>query len=273
MTDEPLSGAHFALYRSVAGIDGEVKDLYPIPGCEDLVSGSDGVIPKIDNTLAPGKYYLTEISPPANHDAHEEDIIFTIAANGVVSVDSVGDSEYLTVKGTTECNYIIKVPNELNLPIGLTITKTVTGSFGDKTKDFTFTLDVKDADPEDEYSWSKNGVPQAESLCDNSTFTLRHGDSVKIMLPVNSTVTITEISQNYSTSFKLNDTAASVGNTKTFLLAEESTLAVTNNLDAIIPTGVFHTAVGMAVFILTAFCLLAFPVILRRIHKNKGLTA
>ncbi|WP_399552669.1 SpaA isopeptide-forming pilin-related protein [uncultured Ruminococcus sp.] len=273
VTDEPLSGAHFALYRSVAGIDGEVKDLYPIPGCEDLVSGSDGVIPKIDNTLAPGKYYLTEISPPANHDAHEEDIIFTIAANGVVSVDSVGDSEYLTVKGTTECNYIIKVPNELNLPIGLTITKTVTGSFGDKTKDFTFTLDVKDADPEDEYSWSKNGVPQAEPLCDNSTFTLRHGDSVKIMLPVNSTVTITEISQNYSTSFKLNDTAVTVGNTKTFLLAEESIIAVTNNLDAIIPTGVFHTAVGMAVFILTAFCLLAFPVILRRIHKNKGLTA
>lgn len=273
VTDEPLNGAHFALYRSVAGIDGEVKDLYPIPGCEDLVSGSDGVIPKIDNTLAPGKYYLTEIIPPANHDAHEEDIIFTVAANGVVSIDSVGDSGYLTVEGTTECNYIIKVPNELNLPIGLTITKTVTGSFGDKTKDFTFTLDVKDADPEDEYSWSKNGVPQAESLCDNSTFTLRHGDSVKIMLPVNSTVTITEISQNYSTSFKLNDTAVTVGNTKTFLLAEESIIAVTNNLDAIIPTGVFHTAVGMAVFILTAFCLLAFPVILRRIHKNKGLTA
>ena len=61
--------------------------------------------------------------------------------------------------------------------------------------------------------------------------------------------------------------------TETFLLAEESIIAVTNNLDAIIPTGVFHTAVGMAVFILTAFCLLAFPVILRRIHKNKGLTA
>ena len=76
-----------------------------------------------------------------------------------------------------------------------------------------------------------------------------------------------------STSFKLNDTAVTVGNTKTFLLAEESIIAVTNNLDAIIPTGVFHTAVGMAVFILTAFCLLAFPVILRRIHKNKGLTA
>lgn len=174
---------------------------------------------------------------------------------------------------STSVPHIIKVPNELNLPIGLTITKTVTGSFGDKTKDFTFTLDVKDADPEDEYSWSKNGVPQAEPLCDNSTFTLRHGDSVKIMLPVNSTVTITEISQNYSTSFKLNDTAVTVGNTKTFLLAEESIIAVTNNLDAIIPTGVFHTAVGMAVFILTAFCLLAFPVILRRIHKNKGLTA
>ena len=78
------------------------------------------------------------------------------------------------------------------------------------------------------------------------------------------------VTYHYGTSFKLNDTAASVGNTKTFTLSGDSTLAVTNNLDAVIPTGVFHTAVGIAIIILAAFCLLAIPVILKRTQKIKG---
>ena len=230
----------------------------------------NGVIPGIDNTLAPGKYYLTEVTPPDGHDANEDDIIFTVFANGVVAIDSVGHSGYLSVEGTTECNYILRVPNSPNRPVELTITKTVTGAFGDKTKEFTFTLNVENAEPSDEYAWSKNGVPQAEPLRGNSTFTLRHGESVKITLPIFRRITITESNENYSTSFKLNDTAASVGNTKTFTLSGDSTLAVTNNLDAVIPTGVFHTAVGIAIIILAAFCLLAIPVILKRTQKIKG---
>ena len=197
MTDEPLSGAHFALYRSVDGIGGAMKDIYPIPGYEDLVSGADGVIPKIDNTLAPGKYYLTELSPPADHDAHEEDIVFTVSANGVVVIDSAGHSGYLTVEGTNECNYILRVPNATNRPVELTVTKTVTGSFGDKTKEFVFTLTVEGAEDTDEYPWSKNGIPQAEPLRSNAVFTLRHGDSVKIQLPIHKTITIHENNQDY----------------------------------------------------------------------------
>lgn len=270
VTNEPLSGAHFALYRSVDGIGGAIKDLYPIPGYEDLVSDANGVIPKIDNTLAPGKYYLTELSPPVDHDAHDEDIVFTVYANGVVSIDSEGDSSYLTVEGTTECNYILKVPNAPNRPVELTITKTVTGSFGDKTKEFTFTLSVEDAETTDEYPWSKNGIPQTGPLSNNATFTLKHGDSVKITLPIDKNITIRENNQNYSTSFKLNDTAATVGNTKTIHLSEDSTLAVHNHLDAVIPTGVFFTEIGIAVMLMAAFCLLVIPVILRRTHIRKG---
>ena len=269
VTGEALEGAHFALYRSVGGIDGAVKDLYPITGYEDLVSDANGVIPKIDNTLAPGKYYLTETSPPADHDAHEEDIVFTVYANGVISIDSAGHSGYLTVEGTTECHYILRVPNTPNRPIELTITKTVTGSFGDKTKDFTFRLNVEGAEATDEYSWSKNGVPQANPLHSNATFTLRHGDTVKIMLPVHTDITISENNLDYSTRFRFNDTPASAGNTKTFRLIEDSTLAVTNHLDAVIPTGVFYAEVGIAMMIFAAICLLAIPIILKRAHKTK----
>ena len=70
----------------------------------------------------------------------------------------------------------------------------------------------------------------------------------------------------------LNNTAATPGNIKTFLLSEESTLAVANHLDAVIPTGVFHTAVGMEILIMAVFFLLVFFAVLRRTYK-KRLTA
>ena len=49
--------------------------------------------------------------------------------------------------------------------------------------------------------------------------------------------------------------AETVGNTKTFRLFNESVLAVTNHLDAVIPTGVFHTGVDTEIFIMAGFCL------------------
>ena len=273
VTDEVLSGAHFALYRSVNGIDGSVKDLEPIPDYTDLVTDENGVIPKIDRTLPSGQYYLTEISPPPDHDAHKEDIIFTVFPNGIISIDSIGHSEYLTIEGTDECHYLLKIPNALQQPVELTITKTVTGAFGDKTKDFTFILSVEDAEPADEYFWSKNDIPQDEPLHNNAAFTLKHGDSVKIMLPVNADITVREYNEDYTTSFRLNDTPSTAGNIKTFLLSEDSTLTVTNHLRAVIPTGVFHTAAGTSIFIMAAFFLVVFIVILIRIHHRKGLTA
>ena len=269
VTGEALSNAHFALYRSVNGIDGAVKDLEPIPGYADLVTDSNGIIPKIDKTLEPGKYYLTETIPPPEHDAHEEDIIFTVFGNGMIHIDSIEHGDYLTIEGTDECHCIFRIENERSRPIELIITKTVTGNLGDKTKEFTFTLNVEDAENTDEYTWSKNDIPQAEPLHNNEVFTLRHGDKVKVMLPVNADVTVTENNQNYSTSFKLNDTVETVGNTKTFLLYEESTLAVTNHLDAVIPTGIFNTKIGIEVFIMTAFFLLVFLVVLGRTHIIK----
>ena len=263
LTGEVLRGAHFALYRSVNGIDGAVKDLNPIPGYEDLVSDSNGVIPKIDKTLEPGKYYLTETIPPPNHDAHEEDIIFTVFRNGIIHIDSIEHGDYLTIEGTDECNYIIRIENERSQPIELIITKTVTGNFGDKTKEFTFTLNVENAENMDEYTWYKNDIPQAETLHNNGIFTLRHGDTVKIMLPVNARITVTESNLDYSTSLKLNDTAETAGNTKTFLLSDESVLQVTNRREMIIPTGVFHTGAGIELLMAAFFLFIFLSVFIR----------
>ena len=148
------------------------------------------------------------------------------------------------------------------IPAELTITKTVTGSLGDKTKEFMFTLTVEDARVSDEFSWTLNGVEQALPLHNLSTFTLKHGDVVKIMLPVKKDITIRENNLDYSVSMKLDDDAATAGNTKTFQIFEDSTLAVTNDRNTIVPTGVFNAADFTTGVVLSIFCLLAFLFIL-----------
>ena len=156
------------------------------------------------------------------------------------------------------------------IPAELTITKTVTGSLGDKTKEFVFTLTVEDAEISDEYSWTVNGVEQALPLHNHSTFTLKHGDVVKIMLPVKKDITIRENNLDYSVSIKLNDDAATAGNTKTFRIYEDSTLDVTNDRNTIIPTGVFHVTDVMTVVMIAVFCLLIFLFILLRRKYYEG---
>ena len=153
----------------------------------------------------------------------------------------------------------------------LTITKNVTGSLGDKTKEFTFTLTVEGASVNDEYAWTKNGVQQNTPLHNNSTFTLKHGDVVKIMLPVNKDITITENNLNYSTSMKLNDNDADAteGNTKTFRISENATLAVTNDRDAVVPTGVFYS-MNIAAYVIMVICLLIMmSILILRTHKYR----
>ena len=156
------------------------------------------------------------------------------------------------------------------IPAELTITKTVTGSLGDKTKEFVFTLTVEDAEISDEYSWTVNGVEQALPLHNHSTFTLKHGDVVKIMLPVKKDITIRENNLDYSVSMKLDDTDATAGNTKIFKLYDDATLNVTNDRNTIIPTGVFHVTDVMTVVMIAVFCLLIFLFILLRRKYYEG---
>lgn len=84
----PLSGAHFALYRLVQGVNGPMRDYYPIAGFEDLVSGADGVIAGLDESLAPGGYCLVETQAPEYYTCAEEPFVFTVSERGTVTADS-----------------------------------------------------------------------------------------------------------------------------------------------------------------------------------------
>ena len=112
VTNLPVSGAKFALYRSVKGVGGELKDIKPAVGYEELVSDTNGVIPKIDRTLPEGKYYLTEKEPPSGYDALDKDIVFTVSADGSVTINSAGHEGYLTADTSGNINtYTISIPN------------------------------------------------------------------------------------------------------------------------------------------------------------------
>jgi uncharacterized surface anchored protein len=158
--ERKLAGAHFALYRSVGGISGPVKDYHPLAGYEDLVTGSNGVIPKINETLPPGRYYLEETQAPAKFEGLEHDIIINISQLGVVTIENEGHEELLTTsENGTVLSSTLSVPNTPTTA-DLTVMKTVCGSLSNKNKAFTFTLDVTGDHSDIAFEWSLNGTVQ-----------------------------------------------------------------------------------------------------------------
>lgn len=239
LTHEPLGNAHFALYRGIQGIGGYVKDIRPVSGYDNLITDSNGMVSFPDKILLPGRYYLTEIAPPKDYQPLETDIIFTLSETGDFIINSAEHKSFLTTDVTDEVIYSLNIPNTYVPPLAeLTVTKTVQGNFGNINKDFTFTLTVEGASDADEYEWSKNGILQKVKLRSGETFTLKHNDTCMIVLPKGKNVTVYENSENYTASFRLGAAAAETVNTKTFTLDNDITLAVTNTLNGILPTGV-----------------------------------
>lgn len=236
----PKNGAVFSLHRTITLYGETMKDFNPLLGYDALESGDgvdDGVIPKIDNTLDPDTYYLTEQQQPSGYVKLDEDVVFTISDLGVVSLRNEANGVSLDVSESNE--YVITIPNTSEAGTAeLTVNKTVAGSLGDKSKQFTFTLTVEGAGANDEYEWSKNGTAQTQALVSGGTFTLCHGESVTITLPTGVSITLNESNENYTTTFKLGDEDAKEGSSYEFELADDAELNVTNTLNGVVPTGI-----------------------------------
>ena len=257
-TDEKLDGAHFALYKQVnTPVSGLVKNQEPMAGFEDMVTknGSIDVVGgKSDRVLEPGEkgsvYFLTELAAPFNYSTLSEDIVFRVSPLGIPSIIS-GPEGTLS---ETEDSYIfsLSVPNtkaDPNIKL-LTILKKVAGTFGNKAKEFTFTVSITNTD-QTSFKWAKNSSTQSPDLPKTGgTFTMKDSDRIEIALPIHSTVTVTESESEYTAVFQLDANAPDApGFSKTFTFEDNATLTVTNTLNGNISTGVSAGFAGPAAMI------------------------
>ncbi|MBQ1616200.1 MAG: hypothetical protein II086_02990, partial [Ruminococcus sp.] len=245
-TDIVLDNAHFALYKQTnTAIGGYEKNRDPLTGFEDMVTSNGELYICGGNsgrTLNPGSrgsvYFLTETQAPLTYAKLDEDIIFRISPLGVPSLITDNYNGQLV---ETEDSYIytLSVPNKKEAPGSklLTVKKIVSGSAGDYSREFTFTLTVDSAEPTDGFEWMKNTVTQNTQLHSGDTFTLKHGDEVVIAVPAEVYLTVSEQNQEYTASFKLDDGQSQAVNTMTFSITDDATLEVTNTLGMVVPTG------------------------------------
>ena len=143
----------------------------------------------------------------------------------------------------------------------LIIQKTVTGAQGDTSKLFNFTLTITSGSNRKYYMVSTTANGSAEQLESGVAykFRLKHGESIKIEnLSANDTYTITETESGkdgYTTTGEVT-TAKNMATT-------ETTETITNNKDAVTPTGIFMSY-GPYIAMIAAAAVLAFVFLRKR---------
>ena len=282
-TNNPISGAVFALHKQVTVNGVTSYDPNPLTGYDALTTGNDGVIPKLDNTLPAGTYQLREKVTPGGYQPLSGHIYFTVSSTGVISLEEHPEASLASPVDSATGNiaYTITVTNRSKAK--LTVTKTVTGDMGDKssTNQFEFKLEsVAGEVTGTTYAYTKNSTSSGTltttsgtltTTSGSNTFTLAHGESIEIELPLNKAVVITETNGNYTTTWKLDDKNATTGNRTTVTLTKNATLAVTNNLNAIGPTNVSLATrpfLWMLLFGLALLTGVAVSVLLARRRKD-----
>ena len=113
-TGEPLEGVEFALHKEKKVGEITAFDENPMPGYESLITDEAGIIPKLDNTLTPGKYQLREKTSLPGYQKLSSHTVFSVSSTGAVTLldmhpDEVTLAETKDDDGTV--NYVLTVPN------------------------------------------------------------------------------------------------------------------------------------------------------------------
>lgn len=123
--------------------------------------------------------------------------------------------------------------------VKLTVTKTVTGNFGDKSKAFEFSMKVDNGD--NSFDLTVNGKALTKGTQGDYTFSLKHGESIEIKgIPVGKQIVLAETkAENYGVKFGENDMITSGPRTVTIGgLTADTEIAVENYRNTQPDTGV-----------------------------------
>ena len=150
------------------------------------------------------------------------------------------DIEY---KNSEEEDYIPTFTNSYKKKGKITISKTVTGNIGDKSKQFGFSLVATPKDGEENREFEptvtkifSNGETETIDY-NNGNFTLAHNETIDIAdIPDDWEYTITENQDSSYLTTITKDNEDINGNTITFILNQEADVLFTNDLDTAVPT-------------------------------------
>ena len=271
--NRPIEGAHFALHKQIKVGPVTMFDYDPVPGYEDLVSEADGLIPQLNNQLAPGTYELRETQAPLGYLPLPHNVRFVVGDTGGitllhnytdVSLESHREGEgvmafEMKIKDTTDGNF-------------LTVTKTVAGNMGSRDQKFDFTVTLQDANGDPFPSGNMNaryGDGSEVTLTFDNTgtaaFQLAHGESIRLALPSGTSYSVTEAVTDYDATWKLNNGEVQTGRTSNGVLTEDKKIAFTNTKNGVIPTGIDFTVKAiLGAGLLLVIGASAFAVVSRR---------
>jgi hypothetical protein len=275
-----LKEAYFDLYKGIEGFGGIVKDYIPL--YKDLETRPDGYIPSIDTGLEPGTYYLTEKAPPDGYVGLDGDVIFEITPLGELKLKNQQTSGEYTVELKKEelndgrtIKYYLNIPNTRDdSTVNLTVRKLVSGNMGNKAGQFSFTFETESGDT-DEYQYVKKNLDESVSagtIRHGETFTLTHGDEIKISVPIGTDVRVSEetvAADGYTTTVSVDYGTSETANSKTIESIDEDTvLTFTNTRESLIPTGVWMPVGGMVALALVIFAGGMVTVLNRRRYRE-----
>ena len=282
----PLADVHFALYKEKTVGGDTAIDIKPMEEYKDLISDTEGIVPKVNETLLAGTYELHEKSVPSGYQSLSlPQIKFTISPSGAVSLNKTIDGVTLSSTDADGVkSYIMEI---LDHPAAnLTIKKIVAGTDGDQQKEFEFLLkQVEKQTNGTMYAWTKYdaddnpiggtqlGDMPLTTRNEENRFTLTHGQYIVIELPKNKNVVFEEVIDSedyYDTTWTFGTETPVSGHSITVKLNDDTTLLVTNRKGDVhvAPTGVRTHTTPLLWFLITGLALLAGVVLPAMIRKR-----
>ena len=263
-TGNAIEGVKFDLHKVKTVNNVTTVDIRPMEGYTGLTTDANGIVPLIDNTLAPGSYQLREKWAPLEYSALPGYINFTVSNNGVITLGDHPSEVSLDSQDSADGKTHIYTMNIVNNTRGVPIivSKKVSGNMGSRAREFDMTLELtRSGSPVSgsfAYIKSHNGTEVSRGTVEPGAdhlirFKLADGDTIVINnIPSGSAFTVTEDTAGYTAICYLDDVLYETSNASVSGTVPDNVyVRFENTLNAVIPTGL-EASFNVSVSLITA---------------------